>query len=170
MRENAVFITGQKDRVELQTLGCVQGHQGDDASISLVRSIGYLVGVRDKRYSLQKRAQRRIRLCRPRGQVGLWVECGSQVTFWRHVGLARKPEVVQLLFRHCQGCDAGDEFAGDRDQLSQVLQSRLVLGIGRVVQLRQISRPVQHAGQDGVSRHVPQRPLLRGRQGTWRRP
>src|SRR4029453_3355390 len=36
MRENAVFTSGEEDRVELQALRSVQRHQGDDADICLV--------------------------------------------------------------------------------------------------------------------------------------
>src|SRR6185437_8857217 len=43
MRENAVFTTGEEDRVELQALRRVQRHQGDDAGVSSVWSIGNLV-------------------------------------------------------------------------------------------------------------------------------
>ncbi len=53
MREDAVLHAGQEDGGELQALGGVQRHQGDDAGAFLVL-VGDLVGVGDQRDLLQE--------------------------------------------------------------------------------------------------------------------
>ena len=50
MREHAVLEAGEEDDGELQALGGVQRHQGDDA----VAVVGDLVGVGDQRHPLEE--------------------------------------------------------------------------------------------------------------------
>src|SRR4029450_6051211 len=81
MREHAVLAAGEEHRVELQALCCVQGHQGDDTSVCLVRLVRNLVGVGDQRYALQEGTQGGVRFRCTRREVCLRIERRRQVRF-----------------------------------------------------------------------------------------
>ncbi len=65
VRERAVLEAGEEHDGELQALGGVQGHEGDDALVDLGRAVGVvragdLVGVRDERDALEEVGEVRL--------------------------------------------------------------------------------------------------------------
>ena len=56
MREDAVLHAGEEDHGKLQTLGRMQGHEGDDALLV----VGNLVGICHERHALEEARETRI--------------------------------------------------------------------------------------------------------------
>ena len=134
VREDAVLEPGQEDDRELQPLGGVQGHQRDDP-VALV-AVGDLVGVGHQRHPLEERLQR------PR--VDRLVRVGG--------GLGRLGDIGRV----------GDELAGHRDQLGEVLDPGLVLRVVGALESGEVAAAGQHRLQHHVGRlpHVDQQPQV----------
>ncbi len=109
VREDAVLEAGQEDHRELQALGGVQGHQGDDALVLAVGVVRDLVGVGDQRDPLEE-----VR------------EAGGGRGLVGRVGRGTERRLVGELARH------GDE-------LGEVLDPGLVLGVVGLLELLEVA-------------------------------
>ena len=124
VREQAVLETGEEHGVEFQPLGRVQGHEGDDA-IPFGRD---LIGIGDQADLLQE------------GRQGI---------------VTVKDEIIHItssgvLIGHVGSVGPRNEFLGHRDQLDEVLQTSLVLGILGVLQLDGVAGLLEDRGSDLV--------------------
>ena len=125
MGKDAILHAGEKHGVEFQALRGVQSHEGYHA-LPLF-PVRHLIGVSDQSDPLQEGGQRGIGLGHSR----------------RQPGFALLVEIDDVRSRH--------ELCRHVDQLLQILQARLVLGIGGVLQLREVPGVGEHRGEDLVS-------------------
>ena len=127
MREQAVLHTGQEHHGELQTLGGVQGHEGDH---TLGLRLGRLGG----------------NLC---GGGALTLRAGGAV--WNRVGVGNQRHVLEELLQVGAGV-LGLELDHGVKQLGEVLHARFVLNVLGGAQSRQVAGLLQDRLQAGCGR------------------
>ncbi|SKS85159.1 Uncharacterised protein [Mycobacteroides abscessus subsp. abscessus] len=135
MREHAVFPPGHEHHRELQALGGVQGHHGDDTGAGL----GQLVRIGDKGYPLQE--------CLKAARRGTDILIVNRHVFPGGLRIGR----------------VRTEFMCDADQFIEVVKTCQLLRIAAVLQFVAISGVVQHR-LDHVA-DIGQRSRIIGTQG-----